>query len=796
MMISIKKDIKTCEDGVWDFYGAKTEAMELTLENLMQYVIDERRVGLHELLIGDKYKPYADLDYSPKEKMSKCEFETMHVEVLERGFKAMEDLFPDGDVTMLCASSLKTRKISAHFVVDGMFYSSKEEIKHVMSTCDMDALHFDKQVYDTNHTMRLPLCSKPGQTRPLRTAEIVKFKDCGFIKYLEEDIELDFPRGLITYVLLEDKKMPCPKGFIKKVKAEKVIVEKKTTWTDAERDAALLKLRTLIAALASDRAGKRDMWTQGVWAIRRIADKYQQIGAYRALAHDFSKKTDMKNYNEAATDDLYMTEPKEIGVGYKRLKEWADHDTPGWDKPETAIASDAVTYYDKKYEILATSPTPAEMQQWMLGCIRYCDRRGGEEWFQRSTDGWHCIDNRSNFPFSTLSSNSKVGKTTCKDLLEDLKDTEVFQSCMTDGSEFYPFNGVSEKPNIINLFRGWPFVPTPALPSKAVDLFVEHVLMLFGDECGNYVLNTLTRKMLFPREKGKFIVAYGKYGGEGKNALEAIITAVFGSVHCLSTPGTKHILGQGEAGFNALAETALVVFIQEAKADGKSIVCDDKFKTWLSEPVQQIRKMRMDPYNASNYGTAFLWTNNRSCLKMPAPMARRTMAQQVSDAKIDDKEYFDRLWGIMKNPEGLQQIFNSIRIRDISKFNPDDIPQTEFMNQMKEDSLSATQKFIVEAANGNRNLDIADDEAIVDKADFYRDFKAYCNDEGIAAQYVPSGKSFHAELQGLDIICKQRRVEDKRPYCYFIDFKAVEAVMRKFQKNSAWSILAETDETD
>jgi hypothetical protein len=68
MMISIKKDIKTCEDGVWDFYGGKTEAMELTLENLMQYVLDERRVGLHELLIGDKYKPYADLDYSPKEK--------------------------------------------------------------------------------------------------------------------------------------------------------------------------------------------------------------------------------------------------------------------------------------------------------------------------------------------------------------------------------------------------------------------------------------------------------------------------------------------------------------------------------------------------------------------------------------------------------------------------------------------------------------------------------------------------------------------------------------------------------
>jgi hypothetical protein len=86
-MISIKTDIQTFHKDTreYDFHGAKSQTKEMTFDELTQFIIDERRIGVHELLIGNKFKPYADLDYSLGEKMNENDFNDLNFEILHAG---------------------------------------------------------------------------------------------------------------------------------------------------------------------------------------------------------------------------------------------------------------------------------------------------------------------------------------------------------------------------------------------------------------------------------------------------------------------------------------------------------------------------------------------------------------------------------------------------------------------------------------------------------------------------------------------------------------------------------------
>ncbi len=282
--------------------------------------------------------------------------------------------------------------------------------------------------------------------------------------------------------------------------------------------------------------------------------------------------------------------------------------------------------------------------------------------------------------------------------------------------------------------------------------------------------------------------------------LEAFISGVFGHQHCLSTPGTKHILGQGEAGFNPLAETALFVFIQEAKAGGKSIVCDDQFKTWLSENKQQIRKMRQDPFTASNYASSFLFTNHVNCLKADGPTLRRLLGQKASDEKIWDKEYFDRLWKLTEDPKALQEIFDYLHNRDISQFDEHNKPVTDFMERMAEDGLTNTQRYVVGLCNGDRPIEVVEGNAKEPGLKLYNDYQAYCQDHGVQGRFILEFKNFKTELEGLNIQYKQLRhaeFGDKgKGMCFSVEAAAVEEVMQKLQKKREWKLLRTEVEDD
>ena len=550
MSIIIKKDIKTLSklkngDLTYEkqFNGAKSPPQEVSVEQLIEILAKEDYTGVHELLEGDFYHPYADLDCSKD--ITKENFERRKYDLFKAGYDHMEEVF-GGNVVMFCSSGQTkdgSYKVSAHFVVNDVKMASKEHIRFMLAK-DMDRLSFDPAVYNKSHLMRLPYCKKPNDTRVLRLAEL-KPIDGGVVFYgtyhkgkltpYTMD-EFAIISGLITCCSDDDELLPAPECYVPRVKKVALIDDDEDDDDDDDDDEDEVKVnkpykpwsswtfgeaKDVIMRLNDNAADTHDKRIKGICSILHLAKILKKYKKFGELAHLFAKKD--PNYSEYLTGVEYKdfrnkTHPDPVTFG--SLVRQANIDNPIKALAEVEIKP---THFDEKHVLFATAPTLRDVQQWMIGCVRLCLKRGGEEWFHQCTDGWHRLkSNKENFPFATTTSNSKFGDTNFKSILIDLKDTQAFANkCLTDGARFWPYYNEPDQPNIINLFRGWAHTPSvkPELNLElkgAAKLFNEHVLMLFGEVPGKYVLNTLTRKLHFPRERAKFIIGYGKIGGEGK----------------------------------------------------------------------------------------------------------------------------------------------------------------------------------------------------------------------------------------------------------------------------------------
>ena len=203
--------------------------------------------------------------------------------------------------------------------------------------------------------------------------------------------------------------------------------------------------------------------------------------------------------------------------------------------------------------------------------------------------------------------------------------------------------------------------------------------------------------------------------------------------------------------------------------------------------------MRLDPYMADNFATAFLWTNNPTCIKLLGALIRRVTAVETSGAKIGDTEYFNKLLAILKDPEGLQSIFDFLVNRDISDFNCENTPVTSFMTQMKEDSLSDVHRYISDVCNNERSFTMESKLLTVPKDEMYQDYRSYCQTNGIQSKFVMIAKNFVSELGRMNIPCQRVRVDESRQYCFILSADDIEKDMRKILKNPTWVLIKDLE---
>ena len=415
-MISIKVDtesheIKNDPTSKWGYWGSKSKEEAMNIEMLTDLMAKRDNMGIHESLVGEKYRPYADVDAGEKEGITAENFKVRRYEILKAARDVMQKTFPLAEFHLFDRSGQKpdgSWKVSGHLIGNNIYYTDKEHIRYLLEQAE-GTEYFDFQVYNKNHLFFVPNCTKPGDKRRLRYAKIstigdisgvfpekcpnrkckkcLKFQDCANMD------EGTIACGLITLIDEDEKEMPVPKGFKPKEVEKKVVQDVETGLTDEQKQAQLEKVTKLIAALSPSRASGRDGWCKGVWALRRIGQKSGQLGAYQKLAHVFAKKTDKDNYSEVDTDNLYMAEPKEVGVGFATLKKWADEDTPNWDTPaDFSIAAGEEFDIELIRAKIKTVKTPKDLQAAGDAAVEYMNQFYTLiKWAARRSSSQKCI---------------------------------------------------------------------------------------------------------------------------------------------------------------------------------------------------------------------------------------------------------------------------------------------------------------------------------------------------------------------------------------------------------------------
>ena len=209
-------------------------------------------------------------------------------------------------------------------------------------------------------------------------------------------------------------------------------------------------------------------------------------------------------------------------------------------------------------------------------------------------------------------------------------------------------------------------------------LYLNHVR---DNICGGQeVLNTYTLDwqasgVQYPADPGRAAISLRGDPGVGKGIFATEYGALFGR-HFFHITNAEQIVGR----FNALAAQSIVQFADEAMFAGDRHAAQ-VLKTLVSEKTKVLELKGIDSIQIPNFCRYIFSTNNKHPLRIEEK-DRRYCSIYVERTHAKDKPYFVALLDQMKTG-GRAALLDLLLKRDISKFNPEDIPSTSELDTQK-----------------------------------------------------------------------------------------------------------------
>ncbi|MDM4767278.1 DUF5906 domain-containing protein [Pelomonas sp. SE-A7] len=275
----------------------------------------------------------------------------------------------------------------------------------------------------------------------------------------------------------------------------------------------------------------------------------------------------------------------------------------------------------------------------------------------------------------------------------------------------------SDAPGFYNLFQGFAVKPVKG----DCRLFLQHVekIICAGNaELAAYVLSWMAHAVQKPGElPGTALVLRGKMG-IGKSVFCKHFGSLFGA-HFVMVSQQSHLVGS----FNRHLERALCVLSEEGFWAGDK-AAEGALKALITEPTRMIEGKGRDAISVANFTRLLVSTNN--AWAVPAGLEERRMViMDVSDARMQDEQYFGRLLVEMSNG-GREALMQFLLDRDIRAFNPRVIPKTMALLDNKLHSLIGARKFLFEmlatGVNNRQRGGWAAEVPTLHLHEMYRDF--------------------------------------------------------------------------
>jgi len=261
-----------------------------------------------------------------------------------------------------------------------------------------------------------------------------------------------------------------------------------------------------------------------------------------------------------------------------------------------------------------------------------------------------------------------------------------------DKMEYYP-DPTKCPPNHYNLWKKFDveLITEYKYVEDDLQFLLNHIKILCGnnDEVFNYVIKYIAHLFYRPAEKiGKMILFTSKEG-TGKNTFYTLLRNMIGKRFYSVVDVNKNLLGN----FNNCLLNSYVINLEEVNYFDTR----DKFdilKNMITETELEVNSKSKDGKIIQSVHRLIGNTNNTT---IPLPISatdRRFCIIRSSDEKKGNTEYFTKLHKITKTTDLQATFYKYLSTFDIDTFIQEDIPQTEFLQELKSTFESPIIDFI------------------------------------------------------------------------------------------------------
>lgn len=228
---------------------------------------------------------------------------------------------------------------------------------------------------------------------------------------------------------------------------------------------------------------------------------------------------------------------------------------------------------------------------------------------------------------------------------------------------------------------------------EAVKIFLDHIKYLTETPYeSETVLQFLAHTLQKPGQKIKYALLFiNTQEGTGRSWLADLMSLHLGEY----TIGVDH--DNIKFGYTQYLVDKLLIFIHEIR-DNDRFAFMDRFKSRITEKDILIEEKYSRSYRQTNTVNIIFFSNYRDAVKIEKH--DRRLLVMLNEKLPQTEEYYNRLYGVLQNPEAYQAIFSYLLNYDLSKFNPHKRPEiTRGKTMMIAANASELQLYLDELRN-------------------------------------------------------------------------------------------------
>ena len=282
----------------------------------------------------------------------------------------------------------------------------------------------------------------------------------------------------------------------------------------------------------------------------------------------------------------------------------------------------------------------------------------------------------------------------------------------------------------------------------------------YEETVSHYLMSYIAHLFQKPHENPFTAIVLKGNQGTGKDTLTHIIDKLLGNNYLVKLSDMSNLVG----GFNECLYNKLVVQINEMSGqDGYAY--KNKIKDMITTETNVINRKHLRIEYQNNYIRWFMFSNNL----VPVVIEntdRRFLICETADDYIGKTEYWRDFYRKLNEKEYLQQIYYYLMNFDISKWRPNNIPQTKDKRNLLINNNNPIHLFI-STFKFNKLPQYTIKKVIynvISCQEFYDDFKVsdYVDDNKIKSTYF---KKTVSALKSIDI----KRIKGISSDCFAID---------------------------